>query len=419
MHIVFIVGSYYPNYSAVGKCAGNVADELSKYHKITVICSKNDLNQNKEEVFNNQRILRIMTKEKEIRFKLEDRIKKLTGLQRSVYELSYKLYKLSRILKTMISKTSIRKDLVHNYTKALNNIGEPIDAIIPVCMPFESIVSAVQYRLNFNKKVKVIPYLFDQFVDNDNLHRFKINKKIKRKNHIKLECELFKSSEAILSMHSLSTHFKNDLPEISNIYYVEHPLIVKQPLDNVKYSNEKIKISYLGSLLKGYVTPNYLLELYKKTNIEKTILSFCIIGNCCEIINVHSKLFPNNIINYGSVDKETASKEIGNSDVLISIAEKKGVQMSSKIFDYISYGKPIVHFYTVENDVNLKILRKYPNVLCLRQEETLLDQNARSFEKFCENNYNKEISFEEVAEIFKDATPEYTVNIIKKILRGI
>lgn len=406
MHIVFMVGSYYPNYSAVGKCAGNVADELSKSHKVTVICAKNYPDQNDEEVFNDQRILRIMTKEKETRFKLEDKIQNSTGLKKKASEFSYKLYKMSRILKTIFSKTSIKKEFVQSYLGALNNINEPIGAIIQVCMPFESVVAAVQYKTNYNEKVKVIPYLFDQFVDNDNLHRFKFNKHLKRKNHIELECELFQKTEAILSMHSLNTHFKNDLPDISNVYYVEHPLLVKQRFNNIVDVNGKIIISYIGSLIKGYVTPDYLLELYKKTNMANTILNFYIIENCFEVVNQYSRQFPNNIINHGSVDKETANKKTSNSNILISIAEKQGIQMSSKIFDYISYGKPIVHFYTAEDDVNLKILRKYPNVLCLNQDEKLLSKNARALEEFCDSTCDRTIPFEEVAEIFKDATPE-------------
>ncbi|WP_300350064.1 hypothetical protein [Clostridium sp.] len=71
MHIVFIVGSYYPNYSAVGKCVDNVAEKLSKKHKVTVICEKNDLNQLSKEQFNNQNILRTITTEKVNRLKIE------------------------------------------------------------------------------------------------------------------------------------------------------------------------------------------------------------------------------------------------------------------------------------------------------------------------------------------------------------
>ena len=58
MHIVFIVGSYYPNYSAVGKCVGNVADVLAKENKVTVICEKSTLDQQDKEIYNNQTILR-------------------------------------------------------------------------------------------------------------------------------------------------------------------------------------------------------------------------------------------------------------------------------------------------------------------------------------------------------------------------
>ena len=48
-HIVVLVGSYYPNFSAVGICARNVVDELKKEADISVISQKTDINEKDEE----------------------------------------------------------------------------------------------------------------------------------------------------------------------------------------------------------------------------------------------------------------------------------------------------------------------------------------------------------------------------------
>lgn len=47
-HIVVLVGSYYPNFSAVGICARNVVDELKKEADISVISQKTDINEKDE-----------------------------------------------------------------------------------------------------------------------------------------------------------------------------------------------------------------------------------------------------------------------------------------------------------------------------------------------------------------------------------
>ena len=40
--------------------------------------------------------------------------------------------------------------------------------------------------------------------------------------------------------------------------------------------------------------------------------------------------------------------------------------MSSKIFDYMSFGKPIIHFYFNDNDVNVPWLKHYNNAFCIK-----------------------------------------------------
>ena len=53
-NIVIIVGSYFPNYSAVGKCMGNIADVLAQKNSVTVICEQNILTQKQTETLGNQ-----------------------------------------------------------------------------------------------------------------------------------------------------------------------------------------------------------------------------------------------------------------------------------------------------------------------------------------------------------------------------
>lgn len=415
MHIVFIVGSYYPYYSAVSKCAGNVADEMSKSHRVTVLCMKNSPNQLDEEEYRRQKIIRICTKDNRTRFKFQQKINETQRFRRNVYRFFLKLYKISCALMTIFSRDSIKKELVKKFKKALIQIDESIDVIIPVSLPFEGVVAAIQYKEYQNREIKVIPYLFDQFAENDRLHRIKLNKTVKRRRHIRIEHEYFEKADSILAMHSFETRFSSALPEINKVLFVEHPLLVEPNQISAIKENDLTVIAYIGGLLKNYVEPNYLLELYKRTAINST-LHFYIVGNCSEVVDKYSRVMPNRIINHGSVDKETANSEIQKSDILISIAEKNGLQMSSKIFDYISHGKPIVHFYKKDYDVNFRVLEKYPNVLCIREKKELLTQNTMKFSQFCESNRDKIISFSEVSELFYDATPQYTAKMIEEII---
>ncbi|MDU5108229.1 hypothetical protein [Clostridium sp.] len=414
MHIVFIVGSYFPYYSAVGKCIGNVADELSKENKVTVICQKSFNNQDDIEVFNNQHIIRVNTKDNFIRNMLNEKMKKETGVKKIIYKIVLIIYKSLKIIMNFFSLDSINRSLVKEYLRAIQNINEPIEIICPACMPFESIVAASNLKKINNSKTKIIPYLFDQFSESETIYRFKFNKIFKKKKNIELEKEVFENSYKVLAMHSLKDHFNRYFPCLKNIRYIEHPLLIRNSGTIDEVSNKNMTISYIGGLYKGYVEADYLLEIYRNSTINNSILNFYIIGNCFNIVNRYAKLLPEKIINHGSVDKEIANKQILISNILISIAEKNGIQMSSKIFEYISNGKPIIHFYTADNDVNLKILNKYPLSLCLKQDYELIEENTKKFDEFCKKNYKKVISFNEIEERFYDANPKYTADIINK-----
>lgn len=417
MHFVFIVGSYYPNYSAVGKCAGNVAEELAKDHKVTVICSKNHLNQKEEEVYNRHGIVRIMTKEKETRLKLEKNIEKTEGLSKRAENFKFKFYKVSRILKLIFSKTSIRKELVQGYIEALTNINEPIDVVIPVSMPFESVVAAIQYKENYNETVKVIPYLFDQFVENENLHRFRFNKALKRKIHVKLEQDIIKRADSILILKQLKNYYrKYHKQHMEKVYIVEHPLL-KEPNIALESSQDKMRFIYAGSFYKTIRNPDYMLSLFNKSlDLLDGELNLYTFGDCSRIIKKYT-LKNKRIKDYGKVSNRKVAEELHKNSFLVAVGNSDNKQVPSKIFEYLSYGKPIIYFYSNSHDINLEVLKKYKLAICIDQRETYIDSNFNKLIQFCKENINEKLTYEKVAEIFKDARPKYTANIIRNIIK--
>ncbi|WP_238652136.1 hypothetical protein [Paenibacillus piscarius] len=422
MHIVLIVGSYYPYYSAVGRCAGNIAQELEKNNKVTVICLKNNELQLSYEKLSKHDIIRVDTKDISMRNRLKMNIKARKGIIKKFYRAADNLYKIRSALKTILSYTSVNNQLRDAYIHAIEKISSPIDVIVPFSLPFESVLAASKYIENIDREVKLIPFLFDQFVNSQTLHRSEINKKFKKSRHLKLEKEMLNLSFNVLAMHSLKKHFELHFPgNLGKIKFVEHPLILdkNKKSEGEKYPNKPLIISYVGGLYKRYVTPEYLFKIFKSANNVNSILNFYIIGNCNEMVNKYSGYFPGKIVNHGSVDKETADQAISESDILVSIAEKEGIQMSSKIFDYISNKKPIIHLYTVQNDVNLKILNKYPLSLCLQQDNSKIKENSIKYEEFCEKIFDLSISFEEIKELFTDALPSYSAELILSLATTI
>lgn len=101
-------------------------------------------------------------------------------------------------------------------------------------------------------------------------------------------------------------------------------------------------------------------------------------GNGTEVVEKAA----DNISLKGWVDKIRLNEAYEKADAFISIAEKNGKQMSSKIFEYMSYGKPIIHIYYVDDDVNLKYLQQYSKVLCIKASDDGILRNRRMIALF-------------------------------------
>lgn len=416
LHVVFLTGTYHPHGSAVSNCVRNVALELTRNHKVTIVCEKSMISQETVEIIDGQYIKRFMTNEAILRGMLESR--RVGGAAGYVGELNKIIYNAHRLLiavKLILSRVTVRRDLVCAFQAELNMIEDRIDMIVPASLPFESVIAAARYKSETASNALIVPLLFDQFADNDLLHRLPANKTLKRSKHIDVERNALVQTDMILAMHTLKSHFSKEHSALRHIQYVEHPLITKIS-SSPRVDDEGMKIAYVGSLNKNYVTPGYLLRLFEACNIDGARMHFYIRGNCSDIVNKFCGRLTTKMVNHGSVDKQTANQVMCESHVLINIAEQSGRQVSSKIFEYMACGKPIIHFYSVDSDVNLKILARYPLALCLKQDEAIFQRNVVYFEEFCNKHYNMFVPFEEVEKIFWDAVPKYTADLMEKLL---
>ena len=85
----------------------------------------------------------------------------------------------------------------------------------------------------------------------------------------------------------------------------------------------------------------------------------------------------------------------------------------SKIFEYMSFGKPIISTFITDGDAAQKYVTRYPEGLCvdLKNDDAT---NVESINVFLKKRH-KDVSFDIVSDLFKDNTPEKylaTIDII-------
>ena len=94
------------------------------------------------------------------------------------------------------------------------------------------------------------------------------------------------------------------------------------------------------------------------------------------------------------------------SDILLSIGNKGTEMAPSKIYEYMSTGKPIIHVYSEENDPCIEQLVKYGNALLIKEGNDSRDLIVEFI------NSRKNIDTSDVFKRFISSTPSYTVDLI-------
>lgn len=413
--VVFLTGPYHPDFSAVSYCGYKVQKSLSGDCRLTVIALRTGLSQTCDDEFDGINIKRIDT-----RF-LRRRLELLTKRERWVGRLKLRSHRIFGALSRLMSPVTLDKALIGAYFDALDRLPSPPDVIIPQVFPFETVQAALAYK-RIRPKVKVIPYLFDDFVESGSLHVLKMARQMKRRKHLQIEGTMLDEADAILAMHPLQRHFENNFTtsQLTRIRFLEHPLLTRPPEAQQQQANDGITLCYTGSLIRGVREPNYLISLLKGLACEKSVTAnFYVMGNAASQIptlTIDGKI---QIVNHGQVSKACADLAVSQADILLNLGEAQGRQVSSKIFEYMATGKPIIHLAYGQDDIVTKILSRYPLALCIDQSLGLTHDDSILVQAFVDRVSAARVPFDLVAELYPEARPDYTSKIFKDIVDNV
>jgi hypothetical protein len=188
-------------------------------------------------------------------------------------------------------------------------------------------------------------------------------------NHI-IEGRILKKADCI-SVTTIETselydqYFKK---KIGNKIHVIPPLlsIGDRKNNQIKRVDDNIKITFTGTLYKNIRSPsalikiyNSLKDLYKNEIIE--LHFYGAINDCEDYFQNLNKSIASNIYLHGIVSRTEVQDAMIDSNLLVNIGNKSKYQLTSKLIEYISLGKPILNISNSNDDCSLSVLEKYTN----------------------------------------------------------
>ncbi len=400
---IFLTNAYMPNPGATGVCVHQVAKDLvSRGEDVVVICFE-DGNNHKS----------VVDSIRTVRIKAPFFIQPYKGKNKYMSRCHWAVGLISKLL--YINKYPLRsKKLVSRYLKAINREEDNQTdlCIIATYTPLEGVVAAAKYKEK-NRGAKLIYYSTDT-LSNETGESGILSAKNRTKLGLKWELYLFSVYDRILIMDCHRNHYEKEIYRkfSSKIKYASFPLIVKPVFYNKTIVKHTVNtIVFAGNLYSKMRNPKYICNLMTSTFSSSQIrVIFIGGGDCIEEMKSLSRESKGMLQYVGFQPYTYVEKALSEADVLLSIGNSFSSMCPSKIYEYMSTGKPIIHSYTYEKDPCLEPLEKYGNSLLLKEDE---NGNQEKLVSFISNI--KVLDYSIVAHNFESNTPQYTSGLITSV----
>ncbi len=311
------------------------------------------------------------------------------------------------------------------YKNGVKNLASELksDAIIAFCAPFHLACAAIDE----NFKGKQIYYQLDPYGKHSLLDKMHIYDRIEQEISLINKVDAVITTKLLLDAYTKLLYDSYLLDETyakqaEKMQWVDFPVLQKTQSKNATcvfdFNEQNINMLFCGSVDDAYRNPKFLLDMLKPILQRNNHIKVYFLGGCnSKVLLDVARELPNQITVHGVVPLAQAQKTMEQADILINIGNNIQNMMPSKIFDYFAKGKPILNIEILEHCPANCYFERYPLHLTLNQVTDFDILNNTKLENFILQSKAKSLDFEQVAQIYKEATPTFVANKITGILK--
>lgn len=282
-----------------------------------------------------------------------------------------------------------------------------IDVIIPIYTQIDTLIAANRIKAEM-PDIRYIPYFLDSLSGGYGPKCFSKEWVIRR--GIKWEEKLLPSADKIVMMESSCLHYKKYCSEksyFSKIIFSDLPLI-SQPKEFItpQQTSGIIELLYIGSIPAHIRDPEPFLKVFQQTKNERYRLSIVGTSTCSKVLFKYAES-DSRIVLCDPMPHDDAIKRIANADILVNLGNNNKEMTPSKIFEYMSYGKPIISTMPISDEPSAMYLRCYPISYLLEYKDINYELEATKLEEWIDENIGKRISFNSIEILFSKNTPAH------------
>lgn len=294
--------------------------------------------------------------------------------------------------------------------------SEGYDLIIATCESYQSMKVVLRLKQNSEGFPKWVSYFMDP-------HTYYIGNQERMDHLLAHERQVYENSDLVLTTEEI--FHENHTNALRDYIAKTRPI----PFGNLRQQKDRSKISlsdrincvYAGSLNDLAVrNPEHFLKMIQKLDGR---FSFYLIikGLSPEMQRLICKYLIgcDNVEIKRDLSLEESFRYIQSADILVNLGNRTLNQTPSKVFDYISSGKPIVNLHSLAEDRAKHHLKNYAYHCNLLEDDSLLDENCAAFTAFCIANYGKRMDAEQILIQYGVHLPEAAAERFAREINGV
>lgn len=400
MNILVLMGRYLPKMSVNSVCMDNIIRQIADDHSITCICY-DDFALYVDKQVDIIRIQRDLSKS--LQYKLENRPSRIVNkickfIDKVKIALFLPMWPWSDPIFTL-KEYVVAKKIVRN---------KGIDCVIAIHMPLSSIIVGKMLKVKY-PNIQFVPYFLDSLSGGIPISIRSTEWNIRKKN--KWERKLLPFADKIVVMESSREHnrkYNGDANYYSRFIHLDIPLLVNSDIREClsPYDSDCVNVVFCGTANSPMRNMKYFNRIAKA--LEDRGIVFTIIGECNCVDEIDAK----NVRLIQSIRHEELYPYYVNADALLNFGVTVPSAISGKIFEYISYLKPIISTYSIDDEACIPYLKKYPLSLLVDERIDDIKTQADRLYDFVITNKNKTLDKDSVWKMYYNNTPEAFINAV-------
>ena len=318
------------------------------------------------------------------------------------------IYPLERLISIWKYYNSCKKIIADNH----------FDLVISQYKPFESVItgSLLKKGGHIDKHIVVTWDVIYGKIHNAIIpHSFALRRQRRVVNWIA------RYSDKLITLYSQKKfHEENgDVPEaIGKRHYLGIPSISRpdtriSPINEEFIDPEKINVIYAGSIY-SYNDLDYSIKLLNASSYAKQVNLILLVKDPVQDSLVKMTEGYKGTIHLSKwVSFEDLYSLYSQVDIFFAFSGSWALGVPGKTYEYLSFGKPIIHFYECDNDVNLSVFSPYPLFKGI-DVKLPLEDNIREIDDFLNMSLTAHVDFEKIEKLFPYATMSSYLHIIEE-----